>query len=182
MPKRDNRPSKPRGTQFRYKVILEQETETEKNHSIYHKHESNCEAFLDNTRLAFYCQIQRCIQILRKKDYQMLVATGRSCPQATEKIDDYSGLVVGQATYLEVMQLKAYWVKVLKKSIQIYNWLLELEADNYSYKLHCYLNYLIITTKPQLRELEQWRSLKSRKLSEAPWAKSALAKLKLEQE
>lgn len=120
---------------------------------------------LNKMRMRFYFQVLKANVKLKQKWWNNYSIQRIGAPGRGEFLCHETFYVASISLPSDAVKFREYWYWCRRKSFEILLWLWELEAEEYSWKLHLYLRGLLVTRRPILSEVERYESKKQTEIT-----------------
>lgn len=120
---------------------------------------------LDTMRMKFYFQVCKAEIKIKRKWSNNYCIKRIGAPGTMEFLCRETFYVASMIEQRDAQKFRAYWIQCYRKSLEILNWLWQLNYSSYSWRLHLYLRSLIVTPRPILSEVERYESRTSEEIT-----------------
>ena len=111
---------------------------------------------LNKMRMLFYFQVLKSEVKFKRHWWNNYCIVRIGAPGSCEFLCHETFYVAKIIEQKEAAKYRTFWVKCYMKSLEILNWLWQIQYENYSWSLHQHLKQLIVTPRPILSETERY--------------------------
>lgn len=120
---------------------------------------------LNKMRMRFYFQVLKAEVKFKRHWWNNYCIVRIGAPGKYEFLCYETNYVATIIEQKEATKYRTYWVKCYRKSLEILQWLWQIQHENYSWDLHQHLKQLIVTPRPILSEAQRYDKLTEKEVT-----------------